>query len=155
MTQYPGLCLALRYFDPSDQLSTAGAIYPMGISAHCWGSQSKMLLVREAAMMIVMDQLSEKPHWYEKVHDNAIADKWIEEGLTIPVQPLYDTITRGKIRERSGSEITYPRRLPTLLNRQCMEYVSGSPFSDLPNANDIRSVSRSSELKLSITRKPD
>ncbi|KFA54266.1 hypothetical protein S40293_07830 [Stachybotrys chartarum IBT 40293] len=122
MTQYPGLSLALRYFDPSDQLSTAGAIYPMGISADCWGSQSEMLLVREAAMMIVMDQLSEKPLWYEKVHDNSIADKWIEEGLAIPVQPLYDTITRGKIRERLGSDITYPRRLPTLLNRQCMEY---------------------------------
>ena len=96
----------------------------MGIHTNCWGSSSDMILVREVAMMIVMERLTDKPDWHIKVFDNAIVGKWIEEGLEIPSKQLYDSIVRGKLYAGQGEEIWYPKRLQTILDRECLEYVS-------------------------------
>lgn len=75
-------------------------------------------------MMIVMERLTDKPDWHIKVFDNAIVGKWIEEGLEIPSKQLYDSIVRGKLYAGQGEEIWYPKRLQTILDRECLEYVS-------------------------------
>ena len=110
---YPGLGLNLRHHD---QDGRDDEIYPIGIHPECYGADSEMLLVREVAMMIVMDRLTDKPDWYVKVFDDAIAEKWIEEGLALPVEPLYDDIV-----ETNGYKD--PKKLTTILDRKCLEYV--------------------------------
>ncbi|KAL0936091.1 uncharacterized protein CTRU02_208306 [Colletotrichum truncatum] len=119
--QYPGLGLPLRHFPQNEQLDDVGIIYPMGIDTNCWYSDSAMLLVREVAMMIVMDKLTEKADWHTKVFDDAIASKWIEEGLAMPSDQLYDTIVKGKF-SGYGFEHSHPKRLKQILNRPCLEY---------------------------------
>ncbi|KAM0547482.1 hypothetical protein ACHAPJ_010355 [Fusarium lateritium] len=64
--------------------------------------------------MIVMNQLTEKPDWHIKVFDDAIAEKWIQEGLAIPVESLYDDIV--------DVELNRPKRIKTILDGKCLEY---------------------------------
>lgn len=128
--QYPGLGLNLRFHDQNEGREEW---YPVGIHTNCWGSESEMLLVREVAMMIVMDRLTDKPDWHIKVFDDTITEKWIEEGLAIPVRPLYNEIARdGKPIEEpddpAGSPTIASRDrffavvLDTILDRGCLEY---------------------------------
>ncbi|KAM0228046.1 hypothetical protein ACHAPO_011074 [Fusarium lateritium] len=109
-TLYPGLGLDLRYHDQDRD-----EIYPIGIHYNCYGADSEMLLVREVAMMIVMNQLTEKPNWHLKVFDETIAEKWIQEALAIPVESLYDDIVPSGLYNS-------PTKLKTILDRKCLEY---------------------------------
>ncbi|UZP45137.1 hypothetical protein NXS19_012949 [Fusarium pseudograminearum] len=84
---YPGLGLDIRHYDEE-----AAEIYPIGIHFNCVGSESEILFIREVAMMIVMNELTEKPDWHVKVFDDKIAEKWIEEALALPTEPLYHSI---------------------------------------------------------------
>ncbi|OBS18954.1 hypothetical protein FPOA_10678 [Fusarium poae] len=106
---YPGLGLDLRHHEQEGD-----EIYPLGIHYNCWGSASEMLLVREVAMMIVMNQLTEKPDWHIKVFNDTISEKWIDEALAIPVESLYDDIVDTKRYEQE--------KLKTILDRKCLEY---------------------------------
>ncbi|KAF5680281.1 hypothetical protein FDENT_8484 [Fusarium denticulatum] len=106
---YPGLGMNLRYHNYHHE----DEIYPTAIHYNSVGAESDMLLVREAAMMTVMNQLTDKPDWHVKVFDEQIAEKWIQEGLALPVDPLYDEI----VQHRNG-----PDRLKHILDRGCLEY---------------------------------
>ena len=123
MPQYPGLGLDLRYLNQGGQQCD---LYPIGIHANCYGSQSEMLLVREVAMMIVMDQLTDKHNFHIKVFDKAITSKWIDEALAIPNDYLYDQIVKGK----KGGHVRYPKKLGAILDRECLEYVRDNAFSE-------------------------
>ncbi|EKJ69289.1 hypothetical protein FPSE_10542 [Fusarium pseudograminearum CS3096] len=106
---YPGLGLDIRHYDQD----TNGEIYPMGIHSSCIGSESELLLVREVAMMIVMNELTDKPDWHVKVFDETIAEKWIEEALALPTEPLYHDIVPSDVR----------RDVPkVILDRKCLEF---------------------------------
>ncbi|KAF4472606.1 hypothetical protein FALBO_493 [Fusarium albosuccineum] len=111
--QYPGLGLDLRYHDQNEGRDR-GDIFPIGIHPNCFGADSDMLLIREVAMMIIMDRLTDKPDWHVKVFDDNVAAKWTEEALAIPVESLYTDIVEY---ERGG-----PKRLKTILDRGCLEY---------------------------------
>ncbi|KAF5011169.1 hypothetical protein FDECE_2694, partial [Fusarium decemcellulare] len=111
--RYPGLGLDLRYHDQNEGRDR-GDMFPIGIHANCFGSDSEMLLIREVAMMIVMDRLTDKPNWHVKVFDDNVTAKWTEEALAIPVESLYSDIVEYK---RRG-----PKRLKTILDRGCLEY---------------------------------
>jgi hypothetical protein len=62
----------------------AGEAYPLGMHPNCERAKSDMIYVREVAMMMVMDRLMDKPGWEQKVFDEEIAGKWIEEALALP-----------------------------------------------------------------------
>lgn len=111
---YPGLGLDIRHYDQD----TNGEIYPMGIHSSCIGSESELLLVREVAMMIVMNELTDKPDWHVKVFDETIAEKWIEEALALPTEPLYHDIVPSEVRGKV---------LKVILDRKCLEFVSFYP----------------------------
>ncbi|KAF4335403.1 hypothetical protein FBEOM_10739 [Fusarium beomiforme] len=110
--RYPGLGMNLRYHA---QATRGNEIYPTGIHYNSWGTESDMLLVREVAMMIVMNELTDKPDWHLKVFDDEITEKWIQEALALPVDPLYDEIVpdHGKYG---------PDRLKYILDRGCLDY---------------------------------
>lgn len=58
-----------------------------------------------------------------KVFDETIAEKWIQEALALPVDPLYDEIVQN---ENPGSRSWHkygPDRLKYILDRGCLEYV--------------------------------
>jgi len=98
--EYPGLGLPLRHDERS------GETYPMGAHGSCYGGKSDMVSVRELAMMMIMDQLTDKPDWHRKVFDEEvgqlitlsslstkfwtdfvrkqIVSKWRAEALAIP-----------------------------------------------------------------------
>ena len=83
MCEYPGWNKDLRWTDqwvgePRD------ATYPMGIHFDCYGAASQMLLMREVAMMLVMDRLTDKSDWHVKVFNDEIAEKWRQEALAWP-----------------------------------------------------------------------
>ncbi|KAF7549930.1 hypothetical protein G7Z17_g6066 [Cylindrodendrum hubeiense] len=122
MPAYPGLGLDLRYHD---QVEGRRDLYPMGIHQNCYGSDSEMLLVREVAMMTIIDRLSDKPDFHVKVFDDAIAKKWTEEALALPVKQVYDEIVKGS--EYNGNDLGYHRRKATnrldfILDEGCLDY---------------------------------
>ncbi|KAK3904892.1 hypothetical protein C8A05DRAFT_13257 [Staphylotrichum tortipilum] len=76
LPEYPGWNLELYHTDRGT--STFFCKF------HCYSSPSWLLCVRETAMMMVMDLLTDKPDWHIKVFDDEIAEKWRQEALAWP-----------------------------------------------------------------------
>lgn len=98
--KYPGMGLPLRFWDPLDQHGHEGiwgkSIYPMGVRSEAFRHMSPLVYVREVAMMMVMEILTEKPEWHKKVFDDAIVAKWRKEALAIPDEVFWDQSTSFK-----------------------------------------------------------
>lgn len=73
--KYPGIDLGLRE-------TWADGTYEIGAHPECPGSAADLLQVREVAMMTLMDRLTDKPDWTEKIKDGQIVAKWREEAMT-------------------------------------------------------------------------
>lgn len=112
-TRYPGLGLDLRYHDQTDHKN---ARYPIGAHPNCHDSVSEMLLVREVAMMLVMDRLSDKPYWHVKVFDDDVVAKWKAEALALPIGPMHQEI----VTEADG--VPVPNKM---LDEASLQYVRG------------------------------
>lgn len=116
MPAYPGWNLDLRWHD---QVENRDVTYPMGVHYNCFGAKSPMLLVREVAMMLVMDRLTDKPDWHIKVFHDEIAEKWKTEALAWPNEDLWKRIANVEINSR-----WCPDMPKSILNRECVDYVS-------------------------------
>lgn len=149
---YPGLGKQLRYVAGSwDEKGDEKDFYPLGIHPNCAGSISEMLFVREVAMMIVMDRLSDKPDFHRKVFDDAIVAKWIDEALAIPDNSLWDEIVLGN----DGPDGQRVKRLRNILDKGCLEYVSQDhqpPYFILERSH-LDSVSKNYVPKPSTSRR--
>ncbi|KAH6975954.1 hypothetical protein BKA56DRAFT_487954 [Ilyonectria sp. MPI-CAGE-AT-0026] len=121
MPSYPGLGLDLRYHVQNEARRNPLIIYPMGIHGNCFGSDSEMLLIREVAMMTIMDRLSDKPDFHVKVFDDAITEKWIEEALDFSAKKMHEEIIKGS---DVHGEIGWDGRKPlkSILDRGCLDY---------------------------------
>ncbi|KAG0650489.1 hypothetical protein D0Z07_3367, partial [Hyphodiscus hymeniophilus] len=95
MPEYPGLGIPLRHFPQGDY-----GTYPMGIHGNFYGADSDILPVREIAMMLIMDKLTDKPDWHKKVFDDEIIAKWRKEALECPDELLWKQATGGKVLSR-------------------------------------------------------
>ena len=80
------------------------------------------LVVREIAMMMIMERFTDKPEWHLEIFDDEIASQWAAEALELPVKPLYDEI----MRDRGSFETDGVRPLDSILDRSCVEYVRPS-----------------------------
>ncbi|PVH94503.1 hypothetical protein DM02DRAFT_676153 [Periconia macrospinosa] len=90
---YPGLGLPLRFHPrPQDGCTT----YPIAAHSNCYESDSEMIMVRELAMMSIMDRLTDKPDWHTKVFDDTITAKWRDEAMAIPDEEFWKLATHGK-----------------------------------------------------------
>ncbi|KAI1826451.1 hypothetical protein F4861DRAFT_83373 [Xylaria intraflava] len=85
MPSYPSLGLPLFHHP-----QWLGKFYPTGHHAGCFGAQSNVLLVREVAMMHIMDRLTDKVDWHKKVFDEKIIAKWRAEALAYPDQVFWE-----------------------------------------------------------------
>ncbi|RFU79345.1 hypothetical protein TARUN_2881 [Trichoderma arundinaceum] len=70
-------------------------LYPIGLPRGR-GAASDILPIREVAMMLLMESLTDKPNWHEKVFDEGIVQKWREEAMTQPENGLFSRIMEGK-----------------------------------------------------------
>ena len=89
----PGINCSLRYHN---NRGTAGTdFYRLG--SFCYRvSETPLLQAREVAMLILMDRLTDKPDWHEKIFNRTIVEEWKEEALSQPEQPLWDKIIACK-----------------------------------------------------------
>lgn len=76
-------------------MKDAEPIYPIGLP-DARAANSDILPVREVAMMMLMDNLTDKPNWHEKVFDEAIVAKWRYEARTQSENSLFVRIMEGK-----------------------------------------------------------
>jgi hypothetical protein len=125
LPEYPGWNLDLRWHD---QMEDRSVTYPMGIHYNSRGAQSEMLLVREIAMMMVMDRLTDKPNWHIKVFDDEITEKWKTEALAWPNEDLWKRIANLSW-ELEGEEQWHPKTPKNILDKECVDHVSEPPLS--------------------------
>ncbi|KAJ4298808.1 hypothetical protein N0V88_003846 [Collariella sp. IMI 366227] len=92
----------------------------MGIHPECAGSDSALLLVREVAMMLVMDRLTDKPDWHVKIYDETIVDKWRQEALAWPEEDLWDRI--ANVDEYWHESEGDPKMPGNILNKDAVNY---------------------------------
>lgn len=115
--QYPGVNLPLRHLR---QNGRAGVdFYRCGSFHGAAGCLSEMIQVREVMMMMLMDDLTDKPNWYEKVFDDTIVAKWRSEATTQSEEDIYQEIVDGK-RYRTTELPTRAR----FMNEEAFDYVS-------------------------------
>jgi hypothetical protein len=93
--KYPGVDLNLRYF-PQEYGDEGETFYRIGAHPDCVGAKSELLPIREVAMMIFMDRLTDKPGWEDKVFNDEIVAKWRHEALTQPEDNLYQQIVTDR-----------------------------------------------------------
>ena len=133
MQEYPGWNKDLRWTGQglNDRIDT---FYPKGIHYNCRGAKSEMLLMREVAMMLVMDRLTDKPDWHVKVFNDEIAGKWRQEALAWPNDDLYSSIINVSTWP-DMDEDTLSRWIPMkpkdILSKESVDYVCASPLTVL------------------------
>ncbi|KAM6506740.1 hypothetical protein FALCPG4_018834 [Fusarium falciforme] len=116
--KYPGLGLDIRHDGSNDR----DVIYPVGIHFNCYGSESEMLLVREVAMMMAMESITDKPDWHVKVFDAEIANKWKAEALELPVDAMYKEIAEDRITWPDGAFAGQAPKPRIILDEACVDY---------------------------------
>jgi hypothetical protein len=58
-------------------------------------------------MMHIMEKVTDKPRWHEKVFEDSIVSKWREEALRIPDEDLWALATSGKQQlYKEGGSVT-------------------------------------------------
>jgi hypothetical protein len=117
---YPGINLPLRYLyelEPDGRSAQLGRdFYRVGSIEGLRGVESDILQVREVAMLIVMDVLTDKANWHEKVFDDSIVAKWRREALSQDEKPIYDLIVGEK-------KVKMPQRT-RIMSERAFDYVS-------------------------------
>ncbi|KAF7898749.1 hypothetical protein EAF00_005195 [Botryotinia globosa] len=159
MPDYPGLGLPRRH-DPQS-LSDDTSHYPIGAHHCCWGATSKLIYVRELAMMSIMDRLTDKKDWHKKVFNEEIVSKWRAEALAIPDEQFWMLAIRDKRQTRNYHGIIHSnhdrleRKLENIMNTStfdcCIEELRSKAkyfekTSVIPTLDASASVAKSDHL---------
>ncbi|KAK5991331.1 hypothetical protein PT974_09612 [Cladobotryum mycophilum] len=112
--QYPGINLRLRHagFRSWEEETDH---YPIGIPESS-GRRSDIFPVREVAMMMLMDRLTDEPNWHEKTFDEASVEKWRVEASEQSEDALFARIMLGKEREK------IPKPRSRIISSQAFEF---------------------------------
>lgn len=57
--------------------------FPVLVADSPDGWTAKTLLIREVCMLRLVEELTNKPEWWIKVHDEAITQRWVNEALEV------------------------------------------------------------------------
>ncbi|KAM7217952.1 Protein of unknown function (DUF4246) domain containing protein [Rhypophila decipiens] len=113
--KYPGIDLPLRQ---SDEGAYAIARH---LDADDPSDPSCLLQIREVAMMILMDRLTDKPNWHERVFNQDIVDAWIRDTFTQSEEQVYESIvyydSKMPARTRIISEKAFDNSIAELRNK--------------------------------------
>ncbi|KAK4039740.1 hypothetical protein C8A01DRAFT_36276 [Parachaetomium inaequale] len=121
--QYPGWNRDLRWTTNGHMdMHMQDVIYPTGIHYNSEGAASAPLSVREVAMMLLMDSLTDKPDWHIKVFDDDVAETWKTdmEALAWPNDVLWKRIANH--HNMRWEEPWQPRRPEHILDKECVDY---------------------------------
>jgi hypothetical protein len=91
--KYPGVNFALT---DNVGVSDIDAHYPIGFPNYPLG-ESNVMPVKEVAMMILMDTLTDKPDWHRKVFVESVVQKWRKEASQQSEDGLYARIMQDKL----------------------------------------------------------
>ncbi|KAH6839436.1 hypothetical protein B0I37DRAFT_400043 [Chaetomium sp. MPI-CAGE-AT-0009] len=94
--KYPGIDLPLQYLIQNEEGGAGVEFYRCGSFQGATGSLSELLQVREVAMLLLMDRLTDKANWEKKVFDDTIVAKWRHEALTQDETAMYEGIVDEK-----------------------------------------------------------
>jgi hypothetical protein len=114
---YPGVNLPLRHVKQKGQAGID--FYRCGSFHGAAGCLSELIQVREVLMMMLMDALTDKPNWYEKVFDDTIVAKWRNEAVAHPEEDMYEEVVAGK----QYRTIPMPTRT-RFITEEAFDYVS-------------------------------
>ncbi|TQV97134.1 DUF1665 domain-containing protein [Cordyceps javanica] len=135
--KYPGFDLDLRCIEREG--------YPLGFP-NAKGGESKVLQIREVAMMMLMDQITDKPNWHEKVFNEEIVQKWRQGAAEQPEAALFARIMEGKESARI-------RQPPKIITARAFEYARLIPTLDSSRFCVVKSDLLFSEsLRLSLVK---
>jgi hypothetical protein len=128
---YPGINIDLRHRidvrrSPFPREWPANAFYPVAISGESASVITPVLQIREVAMMILMDKLTDKDRWYDKIHDPAVVGKWRREAREQSEEGLFERI----MQEKERYSIPLPRT--RIISDAAFEFVIG-PLYSLPD----------------------
>ncbi|KAJ3459762.1 hypothetical protein MRS44_015835 [Fusarium solani] len=94
--EYPGVNVPLRHGFHRGWRRGSDPNYPVGFPEYSKEGWADILPIREVAMMILMDSLTDKPNWHEKVFDEDIVQKWRDEARQQPEDGLFARIMQDK-----------------------------------------------------------
>ena len=120
--QYPGINLPLRHMEQDEDGIAGVDFYRCGSVPGAFGSLSERSLselvqVREVAMLLLMDRLTDKLGWNKRVFEDNIVTEWRHEALAQDETSLYEElVTDHKV-------IPMPKRT-RLINEAAFDYVS-------------------------------
>lgn len=134
--QYPGVDYDLRYRVDALDIGRkkmhwknigreSDRFHAIGVNADLAGCKSPILQVREVAMMIFMDKITDKEGWEEKVFDDDIVAKWRQEAMTQSEEGLWKMICPGpRFEARHADKIHMPRKA-RIVSEETFNYVCG------------------------------
>lgn len=79
----------------------------LGIKGGCWAAAT--LLIREVCMLMLMEELTNKPNWWDKVRDPEIAAKWKKEALEVDWAAVRNYADFTPAMADAVSRATFPR----------------------------------------------
>ena len=106
----------------------------MGTHGNCYGGKSNILPVRELAMMMIMDKLTDKKDWHIKVFDDEIIASWRKEAFEFPDDSLWKLAISGKMddiwigQNEDADHFDWPtmniKPLQGIISNEAFDYVS-------------------------------
>lgn len=112
--EYPGVNYAL-----TDNVGVfdIDAHYPIGFPNYPLG-ESNVIPVKEVAMMILMDTLTDKADWQRKVFNESIVQKWRQEAMEQSETGLWARVMQDKL------EGVHPKPRSRIITDAAFDYVS-------------------------------
>ncbi|KAF2016728.1 hypothetical protein BU24DRAFT_392045 [Aaosphaeria arxii CBS 175.79] len=144
--KYPGLGLVLRYMDEHMFQKLFLYQYPIGAHPSRPGAQSRMIMIRELAMMDIMEKLTDEKHWHEDVFKDDIVAKWRDRILAIPDKSFCRLAVKGLQGGLNDDRYIEPELLGVCIEelRQKAKYFAQSGI--VPTLDACASVVKSDSL---------
>jgi hypothetical protein len=115
--EYPGVNVPLRHGFHRGWRRGSDPNYPVGFPEYSKEGWADILPIREVAMMILMDSLTDKPNWHEKVFDEDIVQKWRDEARQQPEDGLFARIMQDK------ESRFIPKPISRIISEQTFDFV--------------------------------
>ena len=74
-------------------------------------------------MMDVMEKLTDKANWHQKVFDEEVVSKWRQEALAIPDEYFWDLALSAKGQTLPDDEPSIDRRIENILDTATFQAV--------------------------------
>ncbi|KAM5356788.1 hypothetical protein ACJ41O_003434 [Fusarium nematophilum] len=113
---YPGINVPLKHGFGRSNWSKSYPNYPIGFPEYSQEGWATILPMRKVAMMILMDNLTDKPNWSEKVFNEDIVLRWRNEAREQPENGLFARVMQEKEHK------TIPKPISRIISEQTFDF---------------------------------